>query len=84
MVQGLAWGTGTSIARHGVDAVLGSGSSAQAPAPAAAAPTAQARGPCELDQSAFVECLRANPGNAGQCELYFQALQTCQLNGGFR
>ena len=86
MVQGLAWGTGTSIARHGVDAVLGGGSSGQAQ-PQQQQPQQmqqQMRGPCDIDQMAFMECVRTNPGNVQACEVYMQALQSCQLQAQYR
>ena len=86
IVQGFAFGTGSSIARHGVDAVLGGGSSS-APAPAPAAPVyqqqqqqvARGAGACDVDQFAFTECIRTNPGNVAACEFYMQALQQCQF-----
>jgi len=84
MVSGLAWGTGTSIARHGVDAMLGGGSSS-APAPAPQQQQQQQmRGPCDIDSAAFMQCVQANPGNVGNCEVYMQALQTCQQNQMYR
>jgi len=78
VVQGFAFGTGSSIARNTVDSFMGgSGSSQEAPPQQqqqqAAAPTV-----CEVDKMAFVECLNANAGNVGSCDFYYQALQNCQ------
>lgn len=85
MAQGLAWGTGTAVARHAVDAVFDSfsGNKNEAPrqqqaAPAAPAAPQVAAGPCDVDRSAFVKCLQENPTNAANCDFYFNALQACQ------
>lgn len=82
MAQGLAWGTGTAVARHAVDAVFDSfgGDKNEAPkhqAPAPAAPQVAA-GSCDVDRNAFVRCLQENPSNAANCDMYFNALQACQ------
>ena len=82
MVQGFAFGTGSSIAREAVHSVMGgSNQSAPAPAPQMDAPMQRQQipqGPCAIDNEALMNCLRANSGNAGACEFYFNALQTCQ------
>jgi hypothetical protein len=86
----MAFGTGSAIARRAVDSVVDSFSgSKEAPAaPAAPAPTApQVRAPmgaCSMDQTAFLQCLQQNPGNAGNCDSYYNALQQCQsAQGGY-
>lgn len=80
MIQGFAFGTGSSIARNVVDSAMGGGHSA-APQQAAAPQQVQApAGVCGLDQQQFVACLQQNPGNSANCEMYFQALQICQQN----
>jgi hypothetical protein len=85
MAQGLAWGTGTAVARHAVDGVLGAFSGDKkesAPAPQPQQPQYQAppvpQGPCAVDQQAFTKCLQENPTNAANCDFYFNALQSCQ------
>lgn len=84
MAQGMAWGVGTSVAREAVGAAMGAfsggGDKQQAPAPIAPVQQTQraASGPCEIDQSAFMQCLNSNPGNSSQCDFYYNALQSCQ------
>jgi hypothetical protein len=80
MVQGFALGTGSAIGRRAVDSAIDafSGGSkapevAEKPKVATAVPTA-----CQLDQSAFMQCLQQNNGHAVACESYFKALQQCQ------
>jgi len=87
IVQGFAFGTGSSIARHGVDAMMGGGGGAQQqqqeyPAAPSATPAARAMGPCDRDQQQFLQCLQSNNGNASACEIYFQTLQDCQIAQG--
>jgi hypothetical protein len=86
MAEGFAFGTGSAIARNVVGSIMGGGSSQpqqQAP-PAAVAPPQQTfetpniKTGCELDQKELMRCLQENPSNAGNCEFYFSALQTCQ------
>lgn len=83
MAQGLAFGTGTAVARHAVDGIFNSfsGDKQQAPAAAAPAPAPMeipAAGPCDTDRLAFMKCLKENPTNAGNCDFYFNTLQACQ------
>ncbi len=88
IVQGMAFGTGSSIAHHAVNAVLGGGSKdnnsqsqQQAPqqqaAPQAAAPKAMPT-VCQDDYSAFTQCMKLNPNNISNCDFYLQSLQACQ------
>ena len=85
MVQGFAFGTGSSIAREAVGSVLGSGQ--QQPQQAIDVPmqnqqpayrAAPTQGPCAFDNEALMNCLKANASNASSCEFYFNALQQCQ------
>lgn len=91
VVQGMAWGTGTTIARHAVDSAIGafSGSgdkpqSVEQSKPISTLPessiTSRAGGFCDADQTAFLRCMQENKGNAQPCEYYFTALQQCQMN----
>jgi len=81
MAQGMAWGTGTAVARHAVDAMFSSGDKTPAaPAPVAAprVETPAVSGPCETDRQAFMKCLQENSSNAANCDFYFNTLQACQ------
>ena len=82
MAQGFAFGTGSALARTAVDSIFSGGSStpaaAPAPAPAPAATLPKAGGPCETDNTAFLQCLNQNQGNVSACDFYFNALQSCQ------
>lgn len=88
MVQGFAFGTGSSIAREAVGSVMG-GRGEQAPAPEQQpAPqqqqfgASQSAGVCAIDNEQLMSCLRANSSNAGACDFYFTALQQCQAREG--
>eukprot|EP01038_Epipyxis_sp_PR26KG_P008459 gene8459-11439_t len=86
MAQGFAFGTGSAIAREAVGAVMGSFSGGKQEAPVAQAPPTQsqyntappATAVCGDDHKAFMQCLTQNPGNASNCDQYFNALQACQ------
>lgn len=86
MANGFAFGTGSALARTAVDSMFGGHSSAptQAPAPTEAPSSSLMRSEppvaaaCRLDHQAFTECLKANTGNAGSCDYYFNALKACQ------
>jgi hypothetical protein len=89
IAQGMAFGTGSAIARRAVDSVVDSFSGGKEGAPAAV-PQAPVRapitqGPCGLDNAAFLQCMQQNSNNAGACESYYQALQQCQSasSGGY-
>jgi hypothetical protein len=79
MVQGFAFGTGSSIARNTVDSFMNSGSSQQ-PVAQQATPLYQApqhSNVCEFDRNALLKCMNETPSN---CDFYYQALQACQQN----
>jgi hypothetical protein len=88
MANGFAFGTGSALARSAVDSMLGGHSSAPAPAPVAnesmqSSSMMRSSEPniapaCRLDHQAFTECLKANTGNSGACEFYFNSLKACQ------
>ena len=89
IAQGMAFGTGSSIAHHAVGAVVGgmsggSGSRDQA----SAAPVQQQQqaydasavqgGACANDKQLFFDCLKANNGDAQSCSFLYEQLQQCQ------
>jgi membrane protein involved in colicin uptake len=93
VVQGVAWGTGTAVARHAVDSMLGGGSrggDAPAEAAPAAAPQAynnggaSAAGPCNEQVKAFADCMSRANGDMGACSYYFENMQSCKLNLGLQ
>lgn len=92
IVQGMAFGTGSAIARHAVGAVVDSFSDKGSSAPAAPAPAAATNaaarapaGPCQIDQTAFLQCMQQNSSNISACDFYYNALQQCQstTSGGY-
>ncbi|RLN50696.1 hypothetical protein BBJ28_00020346 [Nothophytophthora sp. Chile5] len=87
IADGFAFGTGSSIARHGVDAVANAfgGSkdeaaqpAAEAPTPASAAKTTNAAAMCASDNKAFLECLDRNTHDVSACQFYLDALNQCK------
>ena len=81
MVQGFAFGTGSSVAREAVHGIMGGGGQQEAaPAQEQQPNQMQSRNVCEFDQKAVLACLSANPGNAGSCDVYLEALKNCQAN----
>jgi hypothetical protein len=85
VAQGFAFGTGSSIARHAVDSVMGGGSTRhveQPQVPQASIPQqssfSTSTDVCEFDRNAFMSCLKENPSNANACDFYYNALQQCQ------
>ena len=80
MMQGFAFGTGSSVAREAVHGIMGGGSSGN-PQPMHEQPAQmQSRSACEFDEKAVLACLQANPGNADSCNVYLEALKSCQAN----
>ncbi|GLD92156.1 hypothetical protein PINS_up000689 [Pythium insidiosum] len=86
VAEGMAWGTGTAIARHAVNAVVDSFSGdskdaqpAAQQAPVAAAAPAQVAAPvCYNDQKAFMDCLNSNKNDISSCQFYLDALNQCK------
>mmetsp|Transcript_13053 Transcript_13053/g.24920 ORF Transcript_13053/g.24920 Transcript_13053/m.24920 type:complete len:133 (+) Transcript_13053:85-483(+) len=78
VAQGMAIGTGSAIAHHAVDGVMGAmsgGSSAPTPAPQQAAPVADA---CISHNKAFQDCLQQSNGEIGKCQFYHDMLNQCK------
>merc|ERR1712003_373947 len=89
IAQGMAFGTGSSIAHHAVGAAVnsmsGGGSSSDQ---ASAAPVQQQQqayeasavqgGACANDKQLFFDCLKANNGDAQSCSFLYEQLQQCQ------
>ena len=86
MMQGFAFGTGSSLARSAVDSVMGGGSSAPVEQQQQQPQMQQQQSPlmnmsntaCSFDQEAFMQCLNENKGSVQSCEFYYNALQQCQ------
>ncbi|KAG7387666.1 hypothetical protein PHYBOEH_008168 [Phytophthora boehmeriae] len=90
VAEGFAFGTGSAIARHGVNAVVDSFSGSKdapvaQPVAAAAAPVAApvASAPglaavCASDNKAFLECIDRNTHDVAACQFYLDALNQCK------
>lgn len=82
VAEGMAFGTGSAIARHAVNAAVDSFSpsdSASAPAaPAAPAATASTQQTCFNDQRAFTDCLERNTNDIASCQFFLDAYNTCK------
>ena len=78
VAQGMAWGTGSSIARVAVGSVLGPSSSGYAEQPAAAAAPAAAENPCANQMKAFSACIEQNQGEIAKCQVYVDMLSACK------
>ena len=97
IMEGFAFGTGSAIARQAVGAVFGGGSSSSStPSPqqdsVPSAPTPQhiersstqsSLSACQVDQSAFNNCMKENNNSVSSCDFYFQALQQCQNDNNY-
>ncbi|KAG7378022.1 hypothetical protein PHYPSEUDO_010680 [Phytophthora pseudosyringae] len=80
VAEGFAFGTGSAIARHGVNAAIDSFSGskeepiaqpvATAPVPVAAV--------CASDNKAFLECINRNSNDVASCQFYLDALSQCK------
>merc|ERR1712127_527355 len=90
IAQGMAFGTGSSIAHHAVGAAVnsmsggGSSSADQQQQQQAAAPVQEQQfgaaqgGACSNDKQLFFDCLKANNGDAQSCSFLYEQLQQCQ------
>jgi hypothetical protein len=88
IAQGMAFGTGSSIAHHAVGAAVNSmsGGGSGADHEQAAAPVQQQSqdfgavqgGACGNDKQLFFDCLKANNGDAQSCSFLYEQLQQCQ------
>ncbi|TMW65656.1 hypothetical protein Poli38472_008298 [Pythium oligandrum] len=89
VAEGMAWGTGTAVARHAVNAAVDSfsGDSKSAPAaqaPVAAAPTPAAQAPgCYNDQKAFLDCLNTSKNDISACQFYLDSLNQCKQQAAY-
>ena len=89
VAQGFAFGSGSAIARAGVDAVLGGGSSSQ---PQQAAPAAADHGQssmlqdqmnggaCMSERQIYYDCLRDNKDDGAVCQFLMEQLKACNQN----
>merc|ERR1712176_369115 len=85
IAQGMAFGTGSSIAHHAVGAAVNS-MSGGGNAEHQAAPAQQQQqgfdaaqgGVCANDKQLFFDCLKANSGDAQSCSFLYEQLQQCQ------
>jgi len=85
IAQGMAFGTGSSIAHHAVGAAVNS-MSGGGNAEHQAAPVQQQQqgfdaaqgGVCANDKQLFFDCLKANSGDAQSCSFLYEKLQQCQ------
>ncbi|KAJ8611552.1 hypothetical protein CTAYLR_007717 [Chrysophaeum taylorii] len=84
MAQGLAFGTGSSIAHHAVGAAANSlfGGKKAEEVTAAEVKAAPVAATCEADKQMFFECLQR--ADAEKCHDLFTALQACQDNAKFQ
>lgn len=84
VAEGFAFGTGSAIARHGVNAVVDSfsGSKEEPVARPVAAAPAPAKAPlaavCASDNKAFLECIDRNSNDVAACQFYLDALNQCK------
>ena len=92
VAQGMAFGTGSSMAHRAVDSVMGGrtvevqhtnadGTPYEGGAPAGAAPQQQmqANDPCQLDKSNFFDCLKATGGDQQACSSLQELMKSCQV-----
>jgi len=80
MAQGMAMGTGMSMANRAVDAVMGPRQTEVVHTnQSAAAPPAAGPAKCS-DESSWVKQCFDNGGNAESCQYYADLLKQCQAN----
>lgn len=85
VAEGFAFGTGSAVARHGVNAVVDSFSGSKEepvaqPVAAAASPVANTptAAVCASDNKAFLECINHNTNDVAACQFYLDALNQCK------
>lgn len=80
VVEGMAFGTGSAIARHAVNSVVDSfdSSDKDQPQQTAPAPIASAAPVCVNDQKAFMECLNTKMNDISACQFYLDSLNQCK------
>ncbi|GFY86572.1 Cox19-like CHCH family protein [Actinidia rufa] len=88
IAQGMAFGTGSSIAHRAVDAVMGprtiqhetvASEAAAAPAPAMSSMGSDA---CSVHSKAFQDCLNTSGSEISKCQFYMDMLSECRKNSG--
>ncbi|TYZ58297.1 hypothetical protein PybrP1_009330 [[Pythium] brassicae (nom. inval.)] len=89
VAEGMAFGTGSAIARHAVNSVVDSFSSDSKDQPAAtaapvAAPVAAAAPMCVADQKAFMECVNTRANDISACQFYLDALNQCKQQSAYQ
>lgn len=79
ILQGFAFGTGSSLAREAVNGVFGGNNSSQNN-PSQPIPESKYKGShnCDNNNKTFINCLQENNNNSTACESYFNDLQACQ------
>jgi|TARA_B110000971_G_scaffold140864_1_gene143996 hypothetical protein len=78
VAQGMAWGTGTSIARAAVGSMMGGGGGGYAEPAAAGAPVSASETPCSNQMKAFSACIDQNQGEISKCQVYVDMLSACK------
>lgn len=92
VAEGMAFGTGSAIARHAVGSVVDSFSSSDKDQPqqqqtdhaATPAPIASAAQVCVSDQKAFMECLNTKMSDLSACQFYLDALNQCKTQSAYQ
>ncbi|KAL5559939.1 hypothetical protein UlMin_036150 [Ulmus minor] len=87
IVDGMAWGTGMSIANRAVDAVVGprvihyeTAASSDPGTPATPAPAPSMTNACGEPIKALQDCLNNYGSDISKCQFYMDTLQECQRN----
>ena len=79
LLQGFAFGTGSSLAREAVNKVFDRNDSHKDVTSKTNNESKHWNNKnCETDYSSFVECLHRNNNNSIECTDYFNTLQACQ------
>ena len=90
MAQGMAFGTGSSIAHRAVDGVMGGrtvevqhtnadGSPMEGAPPAQPMQNSAVSDPCQLDKQNFFDCLKATGGDSQACSSLSEVMKSCQM-----
>lgn len=88
VAEGMAFGTGSAIARHAVNAAVDSFSGdKEQPAVAAAAPVSAPSAPavtaCAQDNKAFMDCIAVKQNDIASCQFYLDALNQCKQQSAY-
>ncbi|XP_047334897.1 coiled-coil-helix-coiled-coil-helix domain-containing protein 10, mitochondrial-like isoform X1 [Impatiens glandulifera] len=86
IAQGMAFGTGSSVAHRAVDAVMGPRTIQHeaVASQATAAPVTNSMGSdsCNVHSSAFQDCLNSSGSDISKCQFYMDMLAECRKNSG--